>query len=73
MGMEFSLLASLGYGLHVDRRFGMDGTQIPTLGLDLEAPWILKDQHLDISASPLRLDLYVEVYSGSLYLYPECE
>ena len=38
----------------------MDGTQILTLGLALEAPWILKDQHLDTSVSPHRLDLYFE-------------
>ncbi len=45
----------------------MDGTQILTLGLGLEAPWILKDQHLDTSVSPHRLDLYVEAERGSLY------
>jgi transposase len=46
----------------------MDGTQILTLGLGLEAPWILKDQHLDTSVSPPRLDLYVEAERGSLSL-----
>ncbi|SHM22093.1 hypothetical protein SAMN05878437_1832 [Vreelandella subglaciescola] len=30
----------------------MDGTQILTLGLGLEAPWILKEQHLDTAVSP---------------------
>jgi len=50
----------------------MDGTQILTLGLGLEAPWILKDQHLDTSVSPHRLDLYVEAERGSLYPCPEC-
>src|SRR5690554_1619979 len=50
----------------------MDGTQILTLGLGLEAPWILKDQHLDTSVSPRRLDLYVEAERGSLYPCPEC-
>ena len=45
----------------------MDGTQILTLGLGLEAPWILKDQHLDTAVSPHRLDLYVEAERGSLY------
>ena len=50
----------------------MDGTQILTLGLGLEAPWILKDQHLDTSVSPHRLDLYVEAEPGSLYPCPEC-
>jgi len=50
----------------------MDGTQILTLGLGLEAPWILKNQHLDTSLSPHRLDLYVEAERGSLYPCPEC-
>ncbi|GGW43038.1 ISL3 family transposase [Halomonas sp. 141] len=50
----------------------MDGTQILTLGLGLQAPWILKDQHLDTSVSPHRLDLYVEAERGSLYSCPEC-
>ncbi|BBI65612.1 hypothetical protein HSBAA_PA_2150 (plasmid) [Vreelandella sulfidaeris] len=45
----------------------MDGTQILTLGLGLEAPWILKNQHLDTAVSPHRLDLYVEAERGSLY------
>ena len=36
----------------------MDGTQILALGLGLQAPWILKDQHLDTSVSPHRLDLF---------------
>ncbi|MCG6658047.1 ISL3 family transposase [Halomonas campisalis] len=50
----------------------MDGTQILTLGLGLEAPWVLKDQHLDTAVSPHRLDLYVEAERGSLYPCPEC-
>ena len=50
----------------------MDGTQILTLSLGLEAPWILKDQHLDTSVSPHRLDLYVEAERGSLFPCPEC-
>jgi transposase len=50
----------------------MDGTQILTLGLGLEAPWFLKDQHLDTFVSPHRLDLYVEAERGSLYPCPEC-
>jgi len=50
----------------------MDGTQILTLGLGLEAPWFLKDQHLDTSVSPHRLDLYVEAERGSLYPCSEC-
>ncbi len=50
----------------------MDGPQILTLGLGLQAPWILKDQHLDTSVSPHQLDLYVEAERGSLYPCPEC-
>ncbi len=50
----------------------MDGTQILTLGLGLEAPWILKDQHLDTTVSPHRLELHVEAERGSLYPCPEC-
>ncbi|RQW70848.1 ISL3 family transposase [Halomonas sp. YLB-10] len=50
----------------------MNGTQILTLGLGLEAPWMLKDQHLNTSVSPHRLDLYVEAERGSLYPCPEC-
>lgn len=30
----------------------MGGTQILTLGLGLEAPWVLKDQYLVTSMSP---------------------
>ncbi len=37
----------------------MDGTQILTLGLGLEAPWILKNQYLDTAVSPHRLDVSV--------------
>ena len=50
----------------------MDGNQILTLGLGLQAPWKLKDQHLDTSVSPHRLDLYVEAERGSLYPCPSC-
>ncbi|MBS9402755.1 DUF1610 domain-containing protein [Halomonas sp. TRM85114] len=50
----------------------MEGTQILTLGLGLEVPWILKDQHLDTAVSPHRLYLYVEAERGSLYPCPEC-
>ncbi|WP_024952753.1 ISL3 family transposase [Cobetia crustatorum] len=50
----------------------MDGTQVLTLGLGLQAPWKLKDQHLDTTSSPHRLELYVEADRGSLYACPEC-
>ena len=45
----------------------MDGTQILALGLGLEAPWILKNQHLDTAVSPHRLDLYVEAERFCVY------
>ena len=45
----------------------MDGTQVLTLGLGLQAPWKLKDQHLDTTSSPHRLELFVEADRGSLY------
>ena len=38
----------------------MDGNQIFALGLGLEAPWKLVDQHLDVSSSPYPLHLTVE-------------
>lgn len=50
----------------------MDGTQILTLGLGLQAPWTLKNQNLDMSVSPHRLELYVEAERGTLYPCPEC-
>ncbi len=50
----------------------MEGTQILTLGLGLQAPWTLKDQHLDMSVSPHRLELHVEAERGTLYPCPEC-
>ena len=50
----------------------MDGTQILALGLGLEAPWILKDQHLDTAVSAHRPDLDVEAERRSLYLCPVC-
>ena len=50
----------------------MNSTQILTLGLGLEAPWTLKDQHLDTAVSPHRLDLHVEAERGNLYPCPEC-
>jgi transposase len=56
----------------VDRKYGMDGTQILTLGLGMEAAWVLKYQHLDTTVSPHSLDLHVEAERGSLYPCPEC-
>ncbi len=50
----------------------MDGNQILALGLGLEAPWKLVDQHLDTSLSPHQLHLTVEANRGSLFPCPEC-
>jgi hypothetical protein len=41
----------------------MDGTQIMTLGLGLEAPWILKDQHLD--TAPCLLTAWISLSKSS--------
>ncbi|MEC4768749.1 hypothetical protein LPL18_015575 [Halomonas sp. CUBES01] len=46
--------------------------QVLTLGLGLEAPWILKGQHLDTAVSPQRLDLYAEAERDSFYSCPAC-
>ena len=51
----------------------MHSTQIFTLGLGLEAPWHVVDQHLDTSVSPHRLDLYVAAERGSMFPCPECD
>jgi len=50
----------------------MDGNQILALGLGLEAPWKLSDQHLDTSTSPNELHLTVSADRGSLFPCPEC-
>ena len=50
----------------------MEGTQILTLGLGLQAPWSLKNQNLDMSVSPHRLELFVEAERGTLFPCPEC-
>ncbi len=50
----------------------MDGNQILALGLGLEAPWKLVDQHLDTSSSPHQLHLTVEANRGRLFPCPEC-
>ncbi len=50
----------------------MDGNQVLMLGLGIEAPWKLVNQHLDISASPNELVLEIEAERGSLYPCPTC-
>ena len=50
----------------------MDGNQVLMLGLGIEAPWKLVNQHLDILASPNELVLEIEAERGSLYPCPTC-
>ena len=50
----------------------MDGNQIFMLGLGLQAPWQLVDQHLDVSKKPNELRLALGADRGSLYPCPEC-
>ena len=50
----------------------MDGNQIFMLGLGLQAPWKIVDQHLDTVKSPNELRLSVGAERGSLYPCPKC-
>ena len=50
----------------------MDGNQIFMLGLGLQAPWKIVDQHLDITKKPNELRLVVGAERGSLYPCPVC-
>ena len=54
LSVEFDLGVEPRKGLHDGSRQGMDGTQILNLGLDLEAPRVLKEQYLGTSVAPLR-------------------
>ncbi len=44
----------------------MDGTQVLMLGLGIQEPWKLVNQHLDMSSSPNELVLEIEAERGSL-------
>lgn len=59
LGVEFVSLAGSEYDLPSSRRYGMDGTQILTLVLSLGTPWVFKNQYLDTSVPPHRLDFFV--------------
>ena len=48
----------------------MDGNQVFILGLGLQFPWKLVDQHLDTSTKPSVLTLNVAADRGSLYPCP---
>ena len=50
----------------------MDGNDVLLLGLGLQAPWKLVDQHLDVDKSPHELHLTVEAERGERYPCPEC-
>ena len=50
----------------------MDGNDVLLLGLGLQAPWKLVDQHLDVDKSPHELHLYVQADRGEKYPCPEC-
>ncbi len=50
----------------------MDGNQIFMLGLGLQAPWKIVDQHLDTTKKPNELVLNVGAERGSLYPCPKC-
>lgn len=50
----------------------MDGNDVLLLGLGLQAPWKLVDQHLDVDKSPHELHLYVQAERGEQYPCPDC-
>ncbi len=50
----------------------MDGNEILLLGLGIQSPWKLMNQHLDTSKQPHELHLEVKAERGSKYACPEC-
>jgi len=50
----------------------MDGNEILLLGLGIQTPWQLVDQHLDTDKTPHELHLEVKAARGSKYACPEC-
>ena len=50
----------------------MDGNQILLLGLCIEAPWTLMDQHMDTDKTPHELHLEVKAKRGAKYPCPVC-
>ena len=50
----------------------MDGNEILLLGLEIQSPWKLMNQHLDTSKQPHELHLEVKAERGSKYACPEC-
>lgn len=51
----------------------MDGNQVFMLGLGLQAPWKIVDQHLDTTKKPNDLTFNVGAARGSLYPCPKCD
>ena len=50
----------------------MDGNEILLLGLGIQSPWQLADQHLDTEKMPHELHLKVKADRGSTYPCPKC-
>ena len=50
----------------------MDGNEILLLGLGIQAPWRLVDQHLDVDKQPHELHLTVSSDRGQKYACPVC-
>ncbi len=50
----------------------MDGNQVLLLGLGIEVPWKLVDQHLDTDKTPHELHLEVKAKQGAKYPCPVC-
>ena len=50
----------------------MDGNKILLLGLGIESPWQLVEQHLDTDKQPHELHLTVRAERGTKYACPEC-
>lgn len=50
----------------------MRGDEILLLGIGIQAPWQLVDQHLDTQKSPNELHLHVQAERGSQFACPHC-
>ena len=50
----------------------MDSQRILLLGLGIEAPWKLVNQHLDTDKQPYELHLEIKAERGAKYACPVC-
>ena len=50
----------------------MDSQQVLLLGLGIEAPWKLVNQHLDTDKQPHELHLEIKAERGAKYACPVC-